>query len=317
MGISNLGGIIGAFAGSKMEKLNKSQELQDQINTSIGGTDKYRQEADTAIGNYTAANRAAIGDVGRLNKQTEAETNQMLGGLRQSSFMGDRERAREGDLGALQGFLGQLGGGMSKADKMAASRLGYAGKASGTYMDKQRAGYLGAFGAPIAQQIFGGLNQAASGAGAERGANVGQQMGLMQYRNQLPMNVAQMELNPLQARQQARQAEIGQLSGLSDVNNANFAGFQEKQNKWAKLGSALDSTVNSAIDTGMSLYSGGMLGSGGVLGGLMGGLGLSGGGRQQQQQQVAPQMPAYGYPMPAYGYANPMMYGMPMYGRPF
>lgn len=288
MGISNLGGIIGAFAPDKMERMYKNEGLQKQIDTSVGGMDKYRSEADTAIGNYTGANRRAIGDVSRLNKQTEAETNQMLGGLRQASFMGDRERAREGDLAALQGLLGQMGGGMSKSDKMAASRLGYAGKPSSSYMDKQRSSYIGAFGAPIAQQIFGGLNQAAGGAASERGQNINQQMGLMGYRNALPTNLAQMELNPLRARQMARESEIGQLGGLSGVNESNFAGFQKKRNKWAALGDALDSSVNSAIDTGMSLYSGGMLGGGGgggggggMLGGLMGGLkglGKSGGG---------------------------------------
>ena len=47
MGISNLGGIIGAFAGSKMERMNKNQGLQDQIDSSTSGMDKYRQEADT------------------------------------------------------------------------------------------------------------------------------------------------------------------------------------------------------------------------------------------------------------------------------
>lgn len=276
MGISNLGGIIGAFAPSKMERMYNNEGLQKQIDTSIGGMDQYRKEADTAVGNYTGANRRAIGEVTRLNQQTEGETNQMLGGLRNASFMGDRERARSGDLAALQGLLGQMGGGMSKADKMAASRLGYAGKPSSSYMDKQRSSYIGSFGAPIAQQIFGGLNQAAGGAAAERGQNISQQMGLMGYRNSLPMNLAEMELNPLKARQAARQSEIGQLGGLSDVNNSNFAGFQEKKNKWAALGEAMDSSVNSAIDTGLTLYSGGLLGGkaggGGLLGGMLGGL---------------------------------------------
>ena len=267
MGISNLGGIIGAFAPDKVERMYNNEGLQKQIDSSIGGMDQYRNEANTAIGNYTGANRKAIGEVGRLNKQSEAETNQMLGGLRNSSFMGDRERARSGDLAALQGLLGQMGGGMSKSDKMAASRLGYAGKPSSSYMDKQRSSYLGAFGAPIAQQIFGGLNQAAGGAAAERGQNISQQMGLMGYRNSLPTNLADMELNPLRARQMARESEIGQLSGLSSANNSNFAGFQKKRNKWAALGDAVDSSVNSAIDTGMSLYSGGMLGGGGGGGG--------------------------------------------------
>jgi hypothetical protein len=153
-------------------------------------------------------------------------------------------------------------------------------------MDKQRSSYMGAFGAPIAQQIFGGLNQAAGGAADERGQNVSQQMGLMGYRNQLPMNVADMELNPLRARQMARESEVGQLSGLSGVNNQNFAGFQKKRNKWAAFGDAVDSSTNSAIDTGLSLYSGGLYkrnnggggGQGGGGGGFFGGGGGGGGG---------------------------------------
>jgi hypothetical protein len=277
MGISNLGGIIGAFAPDKMERMYKNEGLQKQIDSSIGGMDQYRNEANTAVGNYTGANRRAIGDVTRLNQQSEGETNQMLGKLRNSSFMQDREQARGGDLAALQGLLGQMGGGTSKADKIAASRLGYAGKPSSSYMDKQRSSYMGAFGAPIAQQIFGGLNQAAGGAAAERGQNVSQQMGLMGYRNALPMNLADMELNPLRARQMARESEIAQLGGLSGVNNSNFEGFEKKRNKWAALGSAVDNSINSAIETGTSLYSGGMLGGGGG-GGMLGGLFGGGGG---------------------------------------
>lgn len=280
MGISNLGGIISAFAPDKQQRVYMNEGLQKQIDTSIGGMDQYRNEANTAVGNYTGANRRAIGDVTRLNQQTEGETNQMLGKLRNSGFMQDREQARSGDLAALQGLLGQMGGGTSKADKMAASRLGYAGKPSSSYMDKQRSSYMGAFGAPIAQQIFGGLNQAAGGAAAERGQNVTQQMGLMGYRNSLPMNLAEMELNPLRARQLARESEVGQLSGLSNVNNSNFYGMETKRNKWAALGDALDSSVNSAIKTGASLYSGGLLGGGEGGGGFLGGLfgGKKGGG---------------------------------------
>lgn len=272
MGISNLGGIISAFAPDKIERMYNNQGLQKQIDSSIGGMDQYRNEADTGISNYTGANRRAIGDVNRLNQQTEGETNQMLGKLRNSSFLQDREQTRGSDLAALNELLGQLGGGTSKADKMAASRLGYAGKPSSSYMDKQRSSYMGAFGAPIAQQIFGGLNQAAGGAAAERGQNVSQQMGLMGYRNQLPMNAADMELNPLRARQMARESEVGQLSGLSGANNSNFAGFQKKRNKLAAFGDAVDRSTNSAIDAGLSLYSGGMIGDkGGGRGGGWGG----------------------------------------------
>lgn len=314
-----IGGIGEAISPTKLKKLYKNDALQGQIDTSIGGMDQYRNEANTGIANYTAANQRAIGEAARLNKQTEGETNQMLVNLRNSSFMADRERAREGDLSALQGLLGQMGGGMSKSDKIASSRLGYAGRPSSTYMDKARSSYVGAFGAPIAQQIFGGLNQAAGGAAAERGANVGQQMGLMQYRNNLPSNLAGMELNPLMARQQARESEIGQLGGLSNANNSNFSGYNEQKSRLGKLTDSIGSSLNSAANTAMSLYSGGLVGGegGGLLqsfGGALGmsapkqnpGFGLSGslGGFNVGYGQ----QPMYGYsPQPMYGYA-PMPY---------
>ena len=309
MGISNLGGMISAFAPDKIERMYNNEGLQKQIDSSIGGMDQYRNEADTGISNYSGANRRAIGDVNRLNQQTEGETNQMLGKLRNSSFLQDREQTRGSDLAALNGLLGQLGGGTSRADKMAASRLGYAGKPSSSYMDKQRSSYMGAFGAPIAQQIFGGLNQAAGGAAAERGQNVSQQMGLMGYRNQLPMNAADMELNPLRARQMARESEVGQLSGLSGVNNSNFAGFQKKRNKWAAFGDAVDSSTNSAIDTGLSLYSGGLYkgnnggGGGGGQGGGGGGF-FGGGGRGGGQSGMSSGMYGFGN-----GYGGSTSYG--------
>lgn len=292
-GIFNLGGLIDAFSPPKMERMYNSPELQGQINTAIGGMTDYRTQAGQSLSNYEKANREAINQARRLGAQTEGEVGGMLSGLRQSSYMSDRERTREGDLAALNQLLGQMGGGMSRADKAAASRLGYAGRPSSSYMDKQRSSYLGAFGAPIASQIFAGLNPAASGAAAERGANVSQQMGLMDYRNQIPTNLAQMELNPLQALQQSRSSEIGQLSGLSDVNKSNLAGFKEQRNKWAAAAGAIDQSLNSAVDTGLSLYSGGLIGgsSGGMLGGLLGGP------RMQQQNPMF-----YGMPNASFGY---------------
>lgn len=292
-GVFNLGGIVEAFSPSKMERVYNSPELQGQIATSIGGLDQYRGKAGEALGSYEAANRRAIEESRRLGAMTEGEIGGLLSGLRGASYLADRERTREGDLAALNTLLGQLGGGMSRADKAAASRLGYAGRPSSSYMDKQRSSYIGAFGAPIASQIFAGLNPAAAGAAQERGANVGQQLGLMDYRRQIPMGMAEMELNPLQALQAARQSEIGQLGGLSDVARSNLAGFKENRNKWAQALGAVDQSLNSALDTYMSAYSGGMLGGGqGLFGGLLGG---------ERARATRPQ-------------SNPMFFGMPNQG---
>jgi hypothetical protein len=270
---------------------------------------QYRTKAGEALGSYEAANRRAIQEAQRLGAQTEGEIGSLLGGLRGASYMSDRERTRQGDLAALNTLLGQLGGGMSRADKAAASRLGYAGRPSSSYMDKQRSSYLGAFGAPIASQIFAGLNPAAAGAAAERGANVRQQLGLMDYRNQIPAGLAEMELNPLQALQAARQSEIAQLGGLSDVARSNLAGFKENRNKWAAAAGAVDQSLNSALDTYMSLYSGGMLGGGGGGGGGLGGLfGMGGGSRSSGTPQANPLF--FGMQNQGFSSAAPAGYGL-------
>jgi len=298
-GVFNLGGVLDAFSPPKLNRIYNDPALQGQIDTSVGGMTDYRNKAGQSLSNFEKANREAINESRRLSQLTEGEVGGLLGGLRQASYLSDRERTRQGDLAALNQLLGQLGGGMSRADKAAASRLGYAGRPSSSYMDKQRSSYLGAFGAPIASQIFAGLNPAAAGAASERGANINQQLGLMDYRNQLPLGIAQMELNPLQALQQSRASEIGQLGGLSDVSRSNLAGFKEERNKWAAAAGAVDESLNSALDIALSLYGGGMLGGmGGGAGGMLGG--LMGGGKSTQSKPAQSSSPFYGMSQPTY-----------------
>lgn len=300
MGVFNVGNMISAFRPPKLERIYKSPELLGQTNKSIAGMDDYRAAAGRYLGNFEDANTRAKGEVTRLNTQTEGEVNEMLGELKGASFLDDRERTRSGDLAALEGLLGRMGGGMSAADKVAAARLGYAGRPSGTYMDKARQSYLGTFAAPIASTIFGGLTSAAAGASADRDQRAGRRLGLMRYRNDLPLGLADMELAPLRALQQSRGSEISQLGGLADVNNANFGGFKEKEDQWAAFGKAADEGLNSALDTVLSLYSGGMMGGGGGGGGgMLSGIFGGGGGRAS-----SPPMPSY-QPMPAY---QPMPY---------
>lgn len=129
----------------------------------------------------------------------------------------------------------------------------------------------------------------------------------------MPLGLAQLELNPLQALQAARANEISQLSGLSDVARSNFAGFKENRNKWAAAAGALDQSLNSALDTGLSLYSGGLIG--GNTGGMLGG--LFGGPRTQQSAQRSPMV--FGLPQsnytpqpvvaPSIGLTAPIGYG--------
>lgn len=281
MGVFNLGGVVGAFAKPKLKRIYLSDKLQGQIDTSTGRMDGYRGAMDKSLTNYESGMAENIAEQRRLNKMSEGELNADMALEGASDFMGDRERIRSGDLAALGSFMGTMGGTMNKADKLAAARLGYAGRPSSTYLDTARADRVGAYSAPIAQSIFAGLTSGATAADRARGNRLSRRSGLRAERGALPDRITDRMLQPAQARSWAMNDEIGMLGGLSEVNKSNFGGFKEEQNQWAQAIGAVDESLNSALDTAMSLYSGGMMGGGGgggMLGGLMGGGGGGGGG---------------------------------------
>lgn len=273
MGLFNLGGIIGAFAGPKLDRVVKNEQIDaattgflrdlwgDQLQRQRGYQDEYERAVRGNIGTQT-----------RLAGQGESDINKLFGELGAGNYLTDRDYIRSGDLASLGNIIGQLGGGGTAADKAAMARLGYAGRPSGSYQTKVRQGYLGAFAQPLLQQIYGGLNTGAAAARQSLADSVAQRLGLIGARGQLYNDIADQWLKPMASQRANIFTNVGALSGLSDVANQNFGGFRERKNKWAALGEAMDESGNSAADMFMSL-----LGSGGGGGGAGGGLGGLGG----------------------------------------
>jgi hypothetical protein len=324
MGIFALGNVMDAAMGRKLKRIYTSDPLQQQIDKSIGGVEAYRGDVQRGLADYGAANVENVEAQKRYAKMAEGEIGSVLGDVVKGDFLADRERTREGDITSLTNLLAQVGGGMSASDKAAQARLGYAGRPTGTYADKARQAYLGAFAAPLAQTIYGGLTGAASGAEASRRAKAGTTVGLIEARAQQPERALAATLNPARARGELMGTEIGLLGGLGDVNKANFAGFKEEKNKFAAMTQAVDESLNSAVDTYASMYTGGLSkgmfnggggggGGGGMLAGLFGGGGGGGGG----SGGPGAQMGGYGggYQWAPQGGGGPMMgYGMPGQG---
>ena len=279
MGLFNLGGVVGAFAKPKLKRIHLNDKLQGEIDNTTGRMGGYRSSMDTSLTDYEKGMAQNIEEQKRLNKLSMGEIGEDMQKAGSADFIGDRERIRTGDLAALSGWMGDLGGTMSRADKLAASRLGYAGRPSSTYLDTARANRMAGFSAPIASQIFEGLNQGAALADSARGANLMRRAGLRTERGELPDRITDRMLQPAQARSWAMGDEISKLGGLSDVNRSNFGGFKEEQNQWAQALGAVDESLNSAVDIAASMYGmggGGMGGGGG--GGIMSMLGGGGGG---------------------------------------
>lgn len=273
----NLGGVVDAFAGRKLKRINNNENLQDEINRTISTMPDYRKHLDRYLGDYDAGMKDNIAEQRRLGKITEGEIGGLLSTLRDNDYLSDRERIREGDLAAVNSFISQMGGGGSREDKAAMARLGYAGRPSGSYATKVRQSYLTSTASPLIAQVLAGLNTGANQSSNSRRANVGQSVGLIRERNDLPDRITDRMLAPMNARISAKEAEIGALDGMADVDRKNLQGFKEEKNKWAAALMEVDKSLNSALDTYLSMYSGGMMGGGGG-GGIMGMMGGGGGG---------------------------------------
>lgn len=277
MGVFNGGELLRSFMPDKYERRYNSDTLQGEIDKTTKGMDAYRTGQAKTLDDYTAASARGVAWREKYAPANEAELNTMLAAEKNYDFLGDRERARSGDIAALEGVLGRLGGGMSKADKIGAARLGYAGRPSSGYLDRARNSYLGAFAQQPLNTILAGSTNAAQQAGNARRANVAQRLGLIDKRASLMDDIADQVLNPARARTAMLNDEIGALSGLGGVYKQNLAGWEKKVNPWVGAASAIDESLNSALDIVMEYYGGGMGGMGGGMGGMGGGMGGGGG----------------------------------------
>jgi len=339
-GLFNFGGVADALMGRKTKKMYVSDPLQGQIDKSISGMDDYRGNIAKGLGDYEAGMKENVAKQKSYEPLAEKELGQVQAEVLGGDYMADRERMRGGDLGSLTSLLEQMGGGMSAADKTAAARLGYAGRPSGTYQDKSRQAFLGAFASPLANTIYSGLNSGASAADAARRGKAGTVAGVIEERSKIPDRATDRMLAVPSARADFYGKEIGALGGLGDVNKQNFMGIKEEKNKWASALGAMDESANAAVDTAMSIYGlggmGGFMGGGaggGAIGGLMGGGGGGGGGGGPQGSgPMGPPSTFQPYQggdnsgmgwfgkmlqqRPQYQYAPPPMYYAPQYQPP-
>lgn len=279
MGIFNGGELLRSFMPDKYERRYNSDTLQGEIDKTTKGLDAFRTGQAKTLDDYTAAIGKNIAWREKYAPANEAEINNLIGSEKNYDFLGDRDRARDSDISALNSFLGNLGGGMSKSDKVAASRLGYAGRPSSGYLDRARNAYIGAFASQPLNTIMAGATNTANSAAAARRSNIAQRLGLLDKRAGLMDDMSEMVLNPARARAAMMNDEIGALSGLGGVYKQNLAGWERKVNPWVGAASAVDNSLNSVVDTAVDLvgkvYGGG--GMGGMMGGGGGG-GMGGGG---------------------------------------
>lgn len=284
MASSIFGGVANAITGGpKLSRVSYSPALDAQLG---------------ALTDAQAQQRAAnAGDVARIGAQASRAAGQM-------------EALNPEDMAVLQGIinnrtdpfqtyqnvgnyqfslLDRLASGLAEQGRAGESRrmaaLGYGGSGRSTYGSNTLLDRISRNLTPVYASTLSNIGRDATSVDAGRLNQNAQTAAMIRERAAIPGRSLPLYQLPLQTRMDVNEAEIANLLGLGDAWRNNTAGFREKQTALGNLASSLD----SAVDTGLSLYTGGLFGGGG--GGLGG---ILGGGRQ----------PSGGNPFGPSGYGN-------------
>jgi len=276
-GISNLGGILGAFLKPKTSHVKYSDALAGQLDNTTNSLTGYRSSQAGDLAKYGLALDEATGKV----KALEAGDNSVLAQLIASSNQDPMDTYRGvGDyqFGVLDKLSKSIAGQGRAQDNALLAQFGAGGRGGSTYQTNSILDRLTRNLAPVYAGALSNLGRDTGTIVNGRTTNAGNVVNLLNTRAGIPLRTLPLQTATMDQRTQNLMDEIAAEGGLGNNYRTNSAGFKEEKNKWAALGDALDSSVNSAIDTGMSLYSGGLSGGGG--GGIMSFLGGGGGGNR-------------------------------------
>jgi len=272
-GIFMLGDVLSAIKPPKLSQVKYSDALGKQLDNTTNSLTGYRANQAADLSKYGQALGEATGKV----KALEAGDNSVLSQLIASSNQDPMDTYRGvGDyqFGVLDKLSKSIAGQGRAQDNALLAQFGAGGRGGSTYQTNSILDRLTRNLAPVYAGALSNLGRDTGTIVNGRTTNAGNVVNLLNTRAGIPLRTLPLQTATMDQRTQNLMDEIAAEGGLGNNYRTNSAGFKEEQNKCAALGDALDSSVNSAIDTGMSLYSGGLSGGGG--GGIMS---MLGGGR--------------------------------------
>jgi hypothetical protein len=296
MASSIFGGIANAIdGGPKLNPVYYSGPINDQINQLTLAQTGNRAANDTDLARLNAEYLKAGGEVAKMAPGDQAIIASLV--KERTDPFATYQNVGNFNVGLLDRLASNLAtqGQAGESRRMAA--LGYGGRGDSTYGSNTLLDRISKNLAPVYANTIATTGRDASAIDAGRIAQNQNTVGLLNYRANIPGRALDYYAAPITARNQVTDAEIAQLLGLGTAAKANTAGFREKQTALGSIAGSLD----SAVDTGMSLYGGGML-KGVIPGGGNGSAPSYGGG-------------SYGGNSPAFsfgGYTSPQ--NMPSYG---
>jgi hypothetical protein len=271
--IFNLGGVLGAIKPPKLKQINYSDALQKQQDLTTESLGGYRAGQAADLAKYGTAIDEATGKV----KALEGSDNDILSRLISQSGQDPMDTYKGiGDyqFSILDKLSGDLAGRGKAEDNLLMARFGAGGRGGSTYQTNSILDRISKNLAPVYAGALGNLGRDTGIVVGGRDATAGNVTNLINARAGIPLRTLPLQTATMDQRSQNLFDEIAAQGGMGQNYRTNSAGFKEEPNKWAAAIGEIDKSLNSAVDTGMSIYGGG--GGGGILG-ILGS--LMGGGR--------------------------------------
>lgn len=277
-GIFQLGNIISAFAPPKETKQYLNDGLTGQIDKTTASLDGFRTgnaadlakmglEIDQATGQIKAL---APGDMQTIAGLINAGSEDPFTTYRN---VGDYQ------FGVLDKLSKNLAGQGKSQDNAMLARFGMGGRGGSTYQTNTILDRISKNLSPVYAGALQNIGRDTTGIVQGRTTGAQNVLNLIANRAAIPSRTLPLLTALTDQRANNLSNEIAAESGIGQASRTNYLGTKVTPNKWAAAASAIDDSMNSAVDTGMSLasmYFGG--GAGGALGGIMGGMGGGGGG---------------------------------------
>jgi len=282
MGIFAAGDILNAIFPPKLKQIYYDNLLKEQQDAATGqiGANRALNAADLGIFDKDA--KAAAENVRGLTAEDQRLYGNMARILAGSDPLATRGAVGQQNFDLFDKYAKRVGSETSLSDKLQSARLGYGERGPSTYSSTLIADRTARNLSPALAALLGQTGADSSRVLADRRLDFGAADAAINSRANVPTRVLSIDMAPITARNQVTAQDLASIMAALNSAKANTAGFKEEKNKWAAAGQAIDSSLNEALSTALSLYSGGMMGGGGGGGGIMsmfgGGNKASGGG---------------------------------------
>jgi len=287
--------VVNTLAPGKTVKNYLSDELQGQINTTTAGLDSFRTGQNADLDRILAGVAGAQPTIAQVGKDDLASLGTLINQGKNATAFDLAQQYGNYSTGLLDKVAGNLAGYGKSADNRSLAALGYGGRGGSTYQTNTILDRLSKNLAPAYAGVIQGIPGAVSGMISGDATRAGTIGNLVNQRAGIPLRGVYADMIPGQVRSQNLQDQIAALSVLGGAYKQNYLGSTYTPSKLGGVASGLAKTADSALDTYMSLYTGGMVGGeGGFMGGILG----------QPQKKATTADPNMGVPGTAYTPAN-------------